>query len=60
LRDLTIALWKQYSTVLLPIDQFEELLLPTAGERADKFLRFIKQVYQERSDPTVTNRHTAI
>ncbi len=41
LLDLAIALGSPDATVLIPIDQFEELLAPSAGEAAGDFIRFL-------------------
>lgn len=38
------------ATALLPIDQFEEFLAPSAGTCAGKFLRFLKELCQHRDD----------
>jgi hypothetical protein len=40
--DLAIVCGSRDATVLLPVDQFEELLSPSSGEMAAKFLRFLK------------------
>ena len=49
-RDLIFACGCQDATVLLPVDQFEEFLAPSAGARATKFLKFLEQVCQHRND----------
>jgi WD40 repeat protein len=49
-RDLTFACGVKDATVLLPVDQFEEFLAPSAEARADKFLNFLAQVYQHCND----------
>lgn len=36
--------------MLLPIDQFEEFLAPSAGSRASKFLNFLQHLCQARDD----------
>lgn len=44
-RDLAVARGSPEATVLLPIDQFEELLAPAAGSDANAFLRFLHEVF---------------
>jgi WD40 repeat protein len=43
-QDLTLARNCSDATVLVAIDQFEELLVPSAGAIAAEFLRFLKQL----------------
>jgi WD40 repeat protein len=49
-RDLSFACGCQDATALLPVDQFEEFLAPSAGARSVKFLKFLEQVCQHRND----------
>lgn len=44
-RDLAVARGSPGATVLLPVDQFEELLAPAAGPDAAAFLRFLHEVF---------------
>jgi WD40 repeat protein len=44
-RDLAVARSSTAAAVLLPIDQFEELLAPAAGPDANAFLRFLREVF---------------
>ena len=44
LQDLTLARNRPDATVLIAIDQFEELLAPAAGQMAEKLLRFLRQL----------------
>ncbi len=48
-QDLTYARQCPDATVLLAIDQFEELLSPVAGPLADKFLRFLHATFRRRN-----------
>ena len=48
--DLAIARGARSAAVLLPVDQFEELLAPSAGTMATNFLAFLKAVC-ERPNP---------
>src|SRR5205823_1776081 len=43
--DLTVARSSTAATVLLPVDQFEELLAAAAGPDANAFLRFLREVF---------------
>jgi conflict system STAND superfamily ATPase/TIR domain-containing protein len=43
-QDLTYARDCSNATVLIAIDQFEELLMPSAGQIAAQFLRFLKEL----------------
>ncbi len=45
LGNLAIALGRGDATVLLPMDQFEEILAPGAGEMAERFLAFLKALF---------------
>jgi WD40 repeat protein len=49
LLDLVIARQCPEATVLIPIDQFEELLAPSAGPVAGKFIRFLKLLFGSRN-----------
>jgi WD40 repeat protein len=49
-RALALARGGGGATVLLPIDQFEEFLTPSAGPAADKFLKFLAHVCRYRDD----------
>ncbi|MCU1246267.1 MAG: hypothetical protein JWN02_2177, partial [Acidobacteria bacterium] len=45
LNALLVAQRRPEATVVLPIDQFEELMAPSAGRTARDFLTFLQQVY---------------
>jgi WD40 repeat protein len=49
-RALALARGVGGATVLLPIDQFEEFLTPSAGSAADRFLKFLARVCRHRDD----------
>ena len=46
---LTFDRHRPDATVLLVVDQFEELLAPSAGLAANKFLRFLNSVFRRRN-----------
>ena len=48
-QDLTLARKCSDATVLIAIDQFEELLAPSAGPMAGQFLRFLKELLHCRN-----------
>jgi energy-coupling factor transporter ATP-binding protein EcfA2 len=49
LQDLTLARNRPDATVLVGIDQFEELLAPAAGPMAEKLLRFFRELLNCRN-----------
>jgi WD40 repeat protein len=49
LQDLTLARNFPDATVLIAIDQFEELLAPAAGPMAERLLRFLKELLNCRN-----------
>jgi hypothetical protein len=48
-QELTMALNKKNATVLIAVDQFEELLSPSAGQSAARFLRFLKAAFARKN-----------
>jgi hypothetical protein len=48
-QELTMAVSKKDATVLIAIDQFEEMLSPTVGQSATRFLRFLKAVFSRKN-----------
>lgn len=49
LQNLTIARCNSDATIIIAIDQFEEMLAPSAGPSATRFLRFLKELLQYRN-----------